>query len=77
MKKRDLKGFTKEAYNFTRDALDPKKKRALNKDVGKIKIPYKMLAGMKNKSVERMKNREKSDKVANIVGDSGRNTKLM
>ena len=36
-----------------------------------------MLIGMKNKSVDKMKNREKQDKIEGIVGDSGRNTKLM
>ena len=42
-KKRDIKSYTKDVYKFTKDAMDPKKKRAHMKDAGKVKLPYKML----------------------------------
>ena len=77
MKKRDLKAYGKEVRKFTLDAMDPKKKRAANNDAGKVNLPYKMMQGMRNKSVDRLKKRESNDKTEKIIGDSGRNTKLM
>ena len=39
----NVKSYTKDVYKFTKDSMDSKKKRAINKDVGKVKLPYKML----------------------------------
>ena len=77
MKKRDLKAYGKEVRKFTLDSMDTKKNRAAKNDVGKVNMPYKMLQGMRNKSVDRLKKRESNDKNERIIGDSGRNTKLM
>lgn len=57
--------------------LDGKAKRVSDNATGKINIPYKMLQGMKNKSLERRDKQQHDDKQGRVVGESTRKKKLM
>ena len=77
MKKRDLKGFMKDMSKFTMGSLGAKQKRVIEGNSGKINLPYKMYQGMRGKSLERADERKQNDRMAGIVGGSGREQKLM
>jgi membrane protease subunit (stomatin/prohibitin family) len=75
--KRDLKAMFKDMQKFTSASLSQKQSRVQQNNTGKIKIPYKMLQGMRNKSLERDQKQKNQDKQSQVVGSSGRDTKLM
>ena len=77
MKKRDLKGFMKDMSKFTMGSLGAKQKRVIEGNSGKINLSYKMYQGMRGKSLERADERKQNERMAGIVGGSGRDQKLM
>jgi hypothetical protein len=52
-KKRDMKALFKEISKFNSSGMSSKQQRVHQNNTGKINIPYKMLQGMRNKSLER------------------------
>lgn len=42
---------------------------------GKVNLPYKMLQGMRNKSVDRFKTQQESDRKLGILADTSRGEK--
>ena len=78
MKKRDFKGFFKDVTKKAYSGLDQKSRRVSDNATGKVSsIPYKMLQGMKKKSLERRDKQEFDDKQGRVVGESTRKKKLM
>ena len=77
MKKRDIKSFFKDVSKHVYTGLNKKEKRVSDNATGKVNLPYKMLQGMKKKSLERRDTREFDDKQGRIIGESSRSKKLM
>ena len=46
MKKRDFKSFFKDVERMNKGGMDAKQKRVAENATGKVKLPYKMFAGM-------------------------------
>lgn len=75
--KRDLKNLFKEVGKFNHSSSSSKQQRVSQNNTGKINIPYKMLQGMRNKSLDRHDKQKQTDRISGVVGSSGRDTKLM
>lgn len=76
-RKRELKGYFKDVQRFTKShSTQHKNVQNLKKlGGGKVNLPYKMLQGMRAKSVDRHKQQVDMDKKLGILADTSRGDK--
>lgn len=75
--KRDMKALFKEIGKFSHSGMTSKQQRVNSNSTGKINMPYKMMQGMRNKSLQRHDQQKQQDRISGVVAASGRNDKLM
>jgi hypothetical protein len=49
--KRDMKALFKEVGKFSHSGMTSKQQRVHSNNTGKVNMPYKMMQGMRNKSL--------------------------
>ena len=72
-----MKSLFREVGKFSKTGLSFKQQRVASNNTGKINLPYKMMQGMRAKSLQRHNNQSQTDKISGVVGSSGRDNKLM